>query len=74
MSECACEYPCRSSGRPSEPIRRLPEPGAAACGRCSPRTKGNLCPRWPAEKAPPGRPGHGLLRVDAGGREEQRRK
>lgn len=70
---CACEYPCRFWGRPWEPIRCLPEREAAADGRRSPRTRDSLYPRWPAEKAAPGRLGHDWPQVDAGQREEQRR-
>jgi len=70
---CACVYPCRSSGRPWTPTQRLPEPGAAADGPRSPRTRDNLYPRWPAEAAASGRLGRDWPQGHAGQREEQRR-
>ncbi len=70
---CVCVYPCRSSGRPWEPIQRLPEPGAAADGQRSPRMKDNLYPRWPVEKAALGRLGRDWSQVDAEEQEEQRK-
>lgn len=71
---CACEYPCRSLGRPSEPIRCLLEPGAAADVQCSPHKKDNLYPRWPVEEAALGRLGHDWPQVDAEQPAEQRRR
>lgn len=70
---CVCVYPCRSSGRPWEPIQRLLEPRAAADGQRSPHMKDNLYPRWPVEKAALGRLGHDWPQADAGRQEERRR-
>lgn len=70
---CACGCPCRSLGRPWEPIQCLPETGAAADGRCSPRKKDNLYPRWLAGEGPSDRLGHDWPQADAERRAEQRR-
>lgn len=73
-SVCACVCPCRSLGRPWEPIPLRPERGAAAVGgRCSPRKKDNLYPQWPVAGEAAGRLGRDWSPPDAGRRAERRR-
>lgn len=65
VNACACECPCRFSGRPWEPIQPLPEPGAAADERRIPHRRDSLYLHWPFERGALGRPGHEWPRVDA---------
>lgn len=74
VNACACGYQCRSWGRPWEPSQCRPEPGAAADGQRTPRTKDNLYRRRSVEQAAPRRRAHGCSKVNAERQEEPRRR